>query len=130
MSASTGVAPAWMITLTVAAKVVGVVITSSPGPILLSIIARCRLKPVRAQRLDDRVDLGVGDIGKIVGQEVFVLVQWLVTWRPPVLFTSIPASCNAAKMSWPAGTGASNVCAFVSNLATVSKPSLKCTVSV
>ena len=32
MSASTGVAPAWMMALTVAQKVIGVVMTSSPGP--------------------------------------------------------------------------------------------------
>ena len=32
MSASTGVAPAWMMALTVAQKVSGVVMTSSPGP--------------------------------------------------------------------------------------------------
>ncbi len=41
MSASTGVAPAWMMTLTVAANVVGVVITSSPGPMPLATSARC-----------------------------------------------------------------------------------------
>ena len=41
-STSTGVAPAWMMALTVAQKVKGVVITSSPGCNPAASMARCR----------------------------------------------------------------------------------------
>jgi len=40
-SARTGVAPAWMMTLTVAAKVIAVVMTSSPGPTPAATRLRC-----------------------------------------------------------------------------------------
>ena len=40
-SAKTGVAPVWTITFAVAGQVIGVVITSSPGPIPSATSARC-----------------------------------------------------------------------------------------
>ena len=41
MSTSTGLAPAWMMVFTVAQKVIGVVITSSPFPIPAAKRERC-----------------------------------------------------------------------------------------